>query len=195
MHTIARLLPFSLLLLTAAADAPALAPTADVTATYTVVRAQASGGPRKIVVRQTAGGTRTRIDSYIFADGKAPYETLLLDSKSNRSKVLVYARQAVFDIPSEGVGLQEYALTPDLRFKRGPDKTVAGQKCTEWTATPPKGDPWTTCVTAKGVVLRTASATRELEATAVKTAPLPADTFAIPPDLKPMTLVPAPAAK
>jgi hypothetical protein len=192
MKTIARLLPLGLLFLTAAGDAPVLAPTADVTATYTVVRAATPGGPRKIVVRQTAGGAKTRIDSYIFADGKTPYESMILDSKSDRLKILVFARQAVVDAPSDGFSLPAYTMTAAMRFKRGADKTLAGQKCSEWEVAPTKGDPWTACVTAKGVVLRSNSPTREMEATAAKQGPLPADTFAVPPDLKPMTLTPAP---
>ncbi|MEI7710670.1 MAG: hypothetical protein WCI94_04510 [Rhodospirillales bacterium] len=192
MNRIARWLPFSLLLLTAAGDAPVLVPAADTTTVYSVVRAASPGGPRKIVVRQTAGGTKTRIDSYIFADGKTPYESMILDSKSDRIKILIFARQAVVDAPAEGFALPAYTMTSAMRFKRGSDKTLVGQKCSEWEVAPTKGDSWIACVTAKGVILRSNSPTREIEASSVKSGPLSADTFGVPPDLKPMTLTPPP---
>lgn len=192
MKTIARLLPLCLLLLAAAGDSPALAPAADVTVSYRVVRAVAPGGPLKLVLRQTAGAAKTRVDSYIFADGKAPYESMILDRQSDRMQVLVFARQAVIQTPSEGFAIPGISLAPDMRFKRGADKTVAGLKCTDWDVTPPKGDAWTACITPDGVVLHSAGATREMEATAVKFAPLAASTFVPTPDLKPMVLTPAP---
>ena len=191
MNILARLLPYCLLMLTAAGDSPALAPTADVAVTYRVVRAIAPGGPRKMTVQQTAGAMKTRIDSYIFADGKTPYEGMIADRKSDRMQVLVYARQAVMQAPADSFAIPGVTLAPDMLFKRGADRTVAGLKCTDWGVTPPTGEPWTACVTATGAVLRTSSATREIEATSVSFAPLPASTFVPPPDLKPMILTPA----
>lgn len=191
MKTIARVLPLSLLLLAAAGDSPALAPTADVAVTYRVVRAATPGGPRKLTVRQTAGAAKTRVDSYIFADGKTPYESMIADRASDRMQVLVYARQAVIQAPSDGYEIPGITLTPDMGFKRGADKTIAGLKCADWEVTPPKRAPWTACITANGVVLRTSSATREMEATSVEFGSLLANIFLPPPDLKPMVLTPA----
>ena len=56
---------------------------------------------------------------------------------------------------------------------------------------PATGDPWTASVTRDGVVLRTASAKREMEATSVKFEPLLAGTFVPGQDLQPMVTTPA----
>lgn len=190
MKTIARLLPMLLLLPAAAADRPLLAPSVDVAVTYRVVRAVAPGGPAKIVVQETASAAKMRIDSFIFADSKAPYEGMIADRGANQLKVMIYARQAVVEGPADGFFLPGVSLTPDMRFKRGAEKKVAGFACTEWTVTPPQGDSWTSCITGNGVVLRTASPTREMEATAVKYEPLLASTFVPPPDLKRTAITP-----
>ena len=122
MNILARLLPYCLLMLTAAGDSPALAPTVDVAVTYRVVRAVAPGGPRKMTVQQTAGAMKTRIDSYIFADGKTPYEGMIADRKSDRMQVLAYARQAVMEAPADGFAIPGVTLAPDMLFKRGADR-------------------------------------------------------------------------
>ena len=53
MKILARLLPLGLLILTAAGDQPALAPSRDVTVSYHIVRAVAPGGPSKLVIMQS----------------------------------------------------------------------------------------------------------------------------------------------
>ena len=82
MKNLVRLLPLGLLFLAAAGDSPALAPARDVTITYRIVKAVSPGGPAKLVVQQTAGAAKTRVDSYIFADGRTPYEGMIVDRQS-----------------------------------------------------------------------------------------------------------------
>ena len=191
MKTIALLLPLGLLFLAAAGEAPTLAPMRDVTVTYRVVRAIQPGGPAKLVLQETASGAKIRVDSYIFLDARAAYEGMIVDRKTNKLSMLVFARRAVVETQAEGFAIPGITLTSDMRFQRRADKTVAGLKCTDWDITPPSGDPWTACITRDGVVLRAASAKREIEATAVKFEPLLASTFIPDKDLKPMVAGPA----
>ena len=190
MKSLARLLPLGLLFLAAAGEAPTLAPVRDVTVTYRIVKAVAPGGPAKLVMQQTKGAEKIRIDSYIFADAKTAYEGMIFDRKTGAASILVYARAMVFETHPPSFAVPGITLTPDMRFQRQGDKTVAGLKCTDWDVTPPTGEPWTACVTPDGVVLRTASPTREMEATAVKLEPLPASSFVPGKDLKRMVAAP-----
>ena len=206
MKSIVRLLPLGLVFLGAAGEIPPLEPVRDVTVTYRVVRAAVEGGPAKLVIKRDASGTFTRIDSFIFADARSPYEGVIFDAKSNRILALLYARQLVLDSPGNAFALPGISLSVDMGFRREGTKTILGMPCTEWSVTPPKPDPakgdpakvdpaklepWTACVTEDGVLLRSASPTRELEALSVSYDKLPAAAFAPPPDLKRMTATPA----
>jgi len=186
MKILARLLPLGLLILTAAGDQPALAPSRDVTVTYHIIRAVAPGGPAKLTVMQSKGGTRMRIESYIFADGSVPYEGTIVDRSTGDVSMLVYARQIVVVSHPASFAVPGITMTPDMRFKRGEKRTIAGTVCTDWDVTPPKSEGWTACITGDGVVLRVAGAHREMEATNVAYAPLLASTFVPDKDLHPM---------
>jgi hypothetical protein len=190
MKTLARLLPLGLLFLVAAGDAPTLAPARDVTVTYRIVRAISPGGPAKLELRETATGAKLRVDSYIFLDARTPYEGMILDRKTGSVSILVFARRAVVESHADDFVVPGITLTPDMRFQRRGDKTVAGFKCTDWDVTPASGDPWTACVTRDGVVLRATSAKREMEATSVKFEPLLASTFVPDKDLRRMVTAP-----
>ena len=197
MIQIARLLPVCLLLLTAAGEAPSLAPTRDVVVSYRVVRAAAQGGPAKLVVSHDAASRHVRIDSFIFADGKAPYEAMIVSQSDNKTLVLAFARQAAIEAEGTGFARPGLGFAAGSSFQQRGGKTVTGLPCTEWEVTPPKGgtdaaaEPWTACVTADGVLLRSVSSVRELEATSVKFAPVPPAVFVAPPDLKRVVAVPA----
>jgi hypothetical protein len=186
MKILARMLPLGLLILTAAGDQPALVPSRDVTVSYHIVRAVAPGGPAKLTVMQSKGGTRMRIESYIFADGSVPYEGAIVDRATGDVSMLVYARQIVVVGHTPDYAIPGITMTPDMNFKRGGKRTIAGVACTDWEIAPPKGEGWTACITADGVVLRTASPKREMEATSVAYAPLLSSTFVPDKDLRPM---------
>ncbi len=168
-----------------------MAPTRDVTVTYRVVRAPAAGGPRKTVVRQTETGSRLRVDSYIFDDAKTAYEGMIIDRVANRATVLVFANELAVEAPAAGVALPGITMTPDMGFRRRGTRSVAGLSCTDWEVVPAgPAEPWTACVTADGVVLRAASATREIEATAVAYGAVPGGVFEVPAGLKRVTAAP-----
>lgn len=177
MKTFARLLPLGLLFLAAAGEAPMITPARDVTVTYRVVKAIAPGGPQKQVLQETKGGTKTRIDSYIFVDGQTPYESMIIDPETKSILIQVFARRIVVETHPQSLNIAALTMTSDMRFTKRGDRTVAGLKCTDWDVTPPSGDPWTACITRDGVVLRTASDKRALEAIAVKFEPLLNSTF------------------
>ena len=191
MNILARWLPASLLLLAAAGDSPALTPVRDVAVTYRVVKAVAPGGPAKLVIQQTAGAMKMRIDSYIFPDARTPYEGVMVDRTSGEVSVLVYGRQIVVGTHPPRFTMPGITMTPDMRFQRRDERTIAGLQCTDWAVAPATGEPWTACITGDGVVLRTASANREMEATSVTFEPLPASTFVPDRDLRHMVTVPA----
>ncbi len=186
MKILARLLPLGLLILTAAGDQPALAPTRDVTVSYHIIRAVAPGGPSKLVVMQTKGGTKVRVESYIFADGSVPYEATIVDRTTGDVSMLLYARQVVVVSHSPDFAIPGITMAPDMRFKGGGKRTIAGVTCTDWEIAPAKGEGWTACITGDGVVLRAASSKREMEATSVAYAPLLASIFVPDRDLHPM---------
>ena len=164
-----------------------MAPTRDVTVTYRVVRSPTAGGPRKTVMQQTEAGLRSRVDSYIFVDAKTAYEGLIVDRLANRATVLVFANELAVEAPAAGVALPGITMTPDMGFQRRESRTVAGLSCSDWDIVPAgSAEPWTACVTADGVVLRAASATREIEATAVVYGTVPGSVFEVPAGLKRM---------
>ena len=164
-----------------------MAPTRDVTVTFHVVRAPTAGGPRKTVVRQTEAGLKLRVDSYIFDDAKTAYEGMIVDRMANRATILVFANELAVEAPAAGVTLPGITMTPDMGFRRRGARTVAGLSCTDWDVVPAgSAEPWTACVTADGVVLRAASATREIEATAVAYGAVPGSMFEVPAGLKRM---------
>ena len=190
MKTIARLLPLGLFFLPACGDAPALAPVRDVTVTYRVVKAIAPGGPAKLVFQQTAGAAKTRIDSYIFADARTSHEGMIVDRETGQVSILVYARQMAVETHPQAFAIPGITMTPDMRFQRLGNRVIAGLECTDWNVAPATGDARTACITSDGVVLRTASAKRELEATFVKFEPLLAGTFIPDKNLTPMVTAP-----
>ena len=100
-----------------------------------------------------------------------------MDRSTGEVSMLVYARQiAVVGHPPNFV-VPGITMTPDMNFKRGGKRTIAGTACTDWDVTPPKTEGWTACITADGVVLRVAGTHREMEATSVAYAPLLAGIF------------------
>jgi hypothetical protein len=186
MKILARLLPLGLLMLTAAGDRPALAPSRDVTVSYHIIRSVAPGGPSKLLVMQNKGGAKMRIESYIFADGSVPYEGMIVDRATGDVSMLLYARQIVVVGHTPDYAIPGITMTPDMNFKRGGKRTIAGVACTDWEIAPPKGEGWTACITGDGVVLRVTSPKREMEATSVAYAPLLASIFVPDKDLHPM---------
>jgi hypothetical protein len=184
MKMLARLLPFGFLFLAAAGEAPTLAPVRDVTVTFKVTKAVNPGGPAKLVMQITKGGALARIDSYIFVDARTPYEGMIFNSKTGLAEVLLYARSMVFEAHPPNLAIPGVTLTPDMAFRRRGDRTIAGIPCSDWDVTPPGGEAWTACVTKDGVVLRTVSPKREMEAIAMKFEPLLASTFVPDKDLK-----------
>ena len=189
MKVAARLLPLGLLFLTGAGDAPLLSPSRDVTIIYRMVKTVVAADASKLVVRQDAGGSRMRLDAYIFDDAKFPYESAIYDRKSNDLTSLRFARQLAVDVPNNETGIPGFSLTASMTFKRLEDSSVNGATCTNWDIVVPPNQTWTGCVDQNGVLLRSVSPTREVEATSVTFDPLPADTFDIPADLR---HVPAP---
>jgi len=165
-----------------------MAPTRDVAVTYRIVRAPSPGGPRKTVVRQTEAGLKVRVDSYIFDDAKTAYEGMIIDRMANRATVLVFANELAIEAPAVGVTLPGITMTPDMAFRRGGTRSVAGLSCADWDVVPAgSAEPWKACVTADGVVLHVVSATREIEATAVAYGALPGNVFEAPAELKRVT--------
>ncbi len=201
MNHLLRVLPIGLLFLAAAGEAPVMNPTRDVTVTYKVLKAEVAGGPAKLVIARDGTDSHLRIDSYIFADATIPYEGLIFDYKANRVLALLYSRQVALDSPGSGFEIPGLTMAPDMTYQRKGDETVAGMACTDWAVTPAakdaakpearKAEPFTACVTADGVLLRSVSATREMEATTVSFDPIPAAKFTVPPDLKRLMATPA----
>ena len=187
MKSIARLWPLCLLLCAAAGDAPPVRPTVAAEVTYKTIRGISETGPKKLVLRWSKEWTR--VDAYIFEDGKWPFESRIHNSSDQSLKILVYRQQTVV-LTSEN-DLQIPALTAPAgsSFAKGESIKVLGRDCTQWTVTPPTAaDAFTACIDAEGLVLRTTSEKRELEAVAVKVGPLPDSAFEVPLDLKPMAV-------
>jgi hypothetical protein len=182
MKRIAALVPVCLLL-AAAGETPPLMPAGDVTVTYRVVHAVAPGGPAKVTATYDVQGARLRTDNFIFPDAKSPYEGTIFNSKTKQFLNLRYGRRLVLE-SKDDLGVPGISLNAGMSFQRQGQATVNGTGCTEWAVTVPGKESWTACISADGVLLRSVSPTRELEAESVSFAPLRPDAFQVPNDLR-----------
>ena len=189
MKRIAALLPVCLLL-TAAGEAPPLMPARDVTVIYRVVHALAPGGPAKIIATYDVQGARLRTDNFIFPDAKTPYEGTISNGKTKQFLTLRYGRRLVLE-SKEDVAVPGISLNSGMSFQRQGQATVKGTGCTAWAITVPGKESWTACISADGVLLRSVSPTRELEAESVSFEPLRPEAFQVPNDLRRMEGGPA----
>ena len=129
----------------ATADRPPAMPTQDAGVTY---RVEPAGQPAQVVhVYFGAGGKLLRID------GPSGAGDTILDRSSGLLTVVMNAQRAYMEIPSRGPVHDPFLLSDDMAYTRaGTTETIAGQGCTDWRMTSPKG-PSTACVTAAGLLL------------------------------------------
>ncbi len=155
-----------------AQDRPPMSPTRDATIDYRVEGA--NGGPRTMRMFLAAGGKLMRIEmpgqpgSMIMDRNASRMMIVMADARRYLERPLSFDQQTGFDF-DRGQG-----------FTRKGTETIAGLRCTVWESTGEHAG--TGCVTDDGLVLRGESASPDgmrsrLVATAVKVAPLGADTF------------------
>ncbi len=182
------LLPLPLLFLAAAGEAPRLMPTRDATVVFEVTRNKTQGEATKIVVRYDAAANRMRSDDYIFKDAKRPFAGMIQNNDSQILKVISYTSAMAIDRPLNDLGIPLIGLTQGAQFTQTKDTTINGTACTEWAIVQVKRPAWTACITADGTILRASSEEREIMAVSVTYEPLPPDSFALPPDMKQLSL-------
>ncbi len=161
-----------------AGPAPRLVPDRDVTVEYQVETRDHD--PVAVSVGITAGGRFLHITSPDLPT------TILVNRDTGRAAILLPLLRAYADLNIARYD-PEQTILRGASFDRGPDRRIAGQRCTMWHATSRKGEA-DACITADGVILRgQASSDRKgdagsIQARRVSYGPLPRDLFEIPAD-------------
>jgi len=176
----------------AAQEHPLLGPAHNVTVTYAVSRAAPDNVANKVRLSYFPQGPMVRVDSYVFRDGRVPFNTVIYNGVEHRRFILVYQLQAYFveDLPAPD--MPELVLDETMQFSRQGSATIAGQSCAAWQVTTSKDSASSFCVTDDGVVLRSTTPGRTLEAIEVVPGGAPDATFAIPSDLRQLRARPPP---
>jgi hypothetical protein len=179
----------ALLILPQAAQAeegPLLAPTRDLSVTYRVTQAAKDDVAHKLRVTYATQGPMMRVDSYVFPDGHVPFTTLIYDGVHHKRFIAIYALRAYAEEDLTRPEMPEVILDDTTHFTRQGSATVAGLACTEWQITTGKTAGGTVCVTDDGVLLRSATASRVLDASAVNAGAEPGIGFTVASDLRRM---------
>lgn len=171
----------------ASADQPLMRPTRDVAVVYRVQGTPAGGGPAQthaIRMFWGDGGQELRVEL------DTQPVVALIDFKRQRMEMVLPAQRVVLDAALDPGLVPGFVMPPGATATRGGTDTVAGQGCTVWHLTGPRG-AGTACITGDGVVLRAeGSAAHEgsgrLEAVSVTYAPQPDALFAPPPGFRRM---------
>ncbi|WP_458097537.1 hypothetical protein [Roseomonas sp. WA12] len=156
-----------------AQTAPPLRPTRDVDVTYRVT----SDWEPTHDLRMAWGVSAGKMRMEKLGGG----EWYLLDVNARSAVTVVDAQRTVTTMPFSAAMTQP--IPADARFARRGSAQVAGTACTEWEVTVPQGRS-VICVTADGVMLRSAAAAGEevsfrMEAISVRYDP-PAAVFTVP---------------
>jgi hypothetical protein len=168
----------------AAQEPPLLAPNRDVTVTYAVTRATADHVAHKLRLIYVARGPAIRVDSFVFPDGRTPFNTVLFDGAQAKRIIIVYQLQGYFEEDLASPDMPELIPDAAMHFTRGAPRTIAGLSCTDWQATSDRFENVTYCLTDDGIVLASDTKTRTLQATDVVPG-VPADApIAVPSDLR-----------
>jgi hypothetical protein len=159
-----------------AQERPLLAPTHDVSVVLAVTRAGPDNLAHKIRLSYVTDGSKIRIDSYVFRDGHAPFESIIFNGNQNKRFIVIYEAQAYLEADQSIPDLPELVLNETMQFTRQSTMTVANRSCTMWQVTVGEIPGTIFCITDDGVVLRSETPTRVLEATEV--------TSNVPPDVR-----------
>ncbi len=154
-----------------AQDRPPMAPTKDATIDY---RMESTGAPRTMRMFLSAGGKLMRIETA----GQPGY--MIMDRNANRMFIVMADAHRYMERPLTPGQQTGFDLSHGQSFTRKGTETIAGMRCTVWESTGEHAGSG--CVTDDGLVLRGESGSPDgmrarLVATAVKVAPLGADTF------------------
>ena len=128
----------------AAAAAPLLVPTRDVTVTYNV--RPRDHAPLDVRVSIAAGGERLRITAENLPTA------FLVDRRAHVATVLLPMLKMFTTVKIGDYDPRDTVLR-GAQFVRGGREVVAGRMCTDWTAQSPKGRA-RACITEDGVILR-----------------------------------------
>jgi hypothetical protein len=175
MSSLATFLALPFLSAAAPADHPVLLPAHDALVAYHLE--PAGGEAIDMRVAYLAGAKELRFN--------LPDFSYILVTPAKRSALMVVPLQNTLAELPYAAGPQSLFLLDDhARFTRKGEATVAGQKCTSWDMVLEQ-DRRTVCVTADGLVLRNATVDAQgrkslVEATVVRTEPVPAELFLVP---------------
>ncbi len=156
-------------------DRPSLFPVHDALVAYQMV--PAVGEKIDLRVAYLAGGKEIRFN--------LPDTSYILVTPSKRSVLMVVPLEGTLaDLPWAAGPQSLFLLDEHAHFVRKGETTVAGQKCTQWDMTLEQ-DRRAVCVTVDGLVLRNQGTDPQgrkslVEATIVRTEPVPAELFVIP---------------
>ena len=140
----------ALLATPALADQPRIHPTDDVAVTYKVLdstRAAGQGEPREVRMFWTDHGNMVRIDA------GGPMGWAIINFARRQMTVVMAAQHRYIQMPldpNRTPGL--FSMPPDTVATRAGRDTVAGQACTVWNVTSPKGKG-TACIASDGLLL------------------------------------------
>ena len=162
---------------------PAMVPAHDALVAYHL--ASATGEPIDLRVAYLAGGKHIRFN--------LPDLSYILVTPAQQAVEMVVPLESTYaDMPWETGPQSLFVLDERAHFIRKGDLTVAGQKCTQWDVVQEQ-DKHTVCVTADGLVLRNQSSDPQgrrnlVEATIVRTEPVPPDLFVVPKEFEKISL-------
>ena len=175
----AALAAFSLLVLTAAGDAPLMTPSRDVDVTYTITAPVSATTPARPSLTErmrwdTAGG-RYRVDP------PTPGMWMVVDEHAHTMTVMREAEHEALVMPRSATSHAGPGAASGRTYERRGTDTVAGQPCTVWRTTDDRGTEVLSCITADGVLLRASVGGHTvIEAKSVAYGPEPASVFAVP---------------
>lgn len=167
-----------------AQDRPPMTPTRDVTITYKVLGQQAAQmNGRSVQISHGAGNGLMRIDTPEMG-GYA-----IIDRTRKRSTMVMTPMQMYMEVDASQAPMGATAMPEEnARFTRKGTETIAGQTCTLWDVTTPKGDG-SACITTDGAMLRYRTKAGDgVEATSVSYAAIPAANFTVPAGFRKMDM-------